>query len=151
MDRTLIDRLRMYLVLSAILVMIAPMGWAQSVTTGTVSGTVYLPDGTATAGATIVLEGPALVSGQRTMVSGDGGKFMFLSVPPGTYTVATSLAGFNTDKVETVAVNAGSSIALTIDLAMAASTGEIIVTHCQPRSVGSAMTATPIQSTISPK
>ncbi len=132
MDRALIYRLRVYLVLSAILVMIAPMGWTQSVTTGTVSGTVFLPDGTVTAGATVVLEGPALVSGQRTMVSGDGGKFMFLSVPPGTYTVATSLAGFNTDKVENVAVNAGSAVNLTIDLAMAASTGEIIVTSEAP-------------------
>jgi len=91
-----------------------------------------LPDGTATAGATVVLEGPALVSGQRTMVSDASGKFMFLSVPPGTYTVTTSLASFNTDKVENVALNAGSAVNLTIDLAIAASTGEIIVTSEAP-------------------
>ena len=29
--------------------------------------------------------------------------------------------------------------------------GEIIVIHCQPRKTGTAMIATPIQSTISPK
>jgi hypothetical protein len=97
-----------------------------------VSGTVLLPDGSATAGATVVLEGPALVSGQRTMVSDATGKFMFLSVPPGTYTVTTSLASFNTDKVENVAVNAGSAVNLAIDLAIAASTGEIIVTSEAP-------------------
>ncbi len=132
MDRSMMNRRRVYLVLSAILVMIAPMGWAQSVTTGTVSGTVLLPDGSATAGATVVLEGPALVSGQRTMVSDASGKFMFLSVPPGTYTVTTSLPSFNTDKVENVAVNAGSPVNLAIDLAIAASTGEIIVTSEAP-------------------
>ena len=81
MDRSMIYRPRVYLVLSAILVMIAPMAWAQSVTTGTVSGVVLLPDGTATAGATVVLEGPALVTGQRTMVSDNTGRFAFLSVP----------------------------------------------------------------------
>ncbi|HOC42412.1 MAG TPA: TonB-dependent receptor [Thermoanaerobaculales bacterium] len=132
MDRSMIYRPRVYLVLSAILVMIAPMAWAQSVTTGTVSGVVLLPDGTATAGATVVLEGPALVTGQRTMVSDNTGRFAFLSVPTGAYTVTTSLAGFNTNKVENVVVNAGSSIALTIDLAIAASTGEIIVTSEAP-------------------
>jgi outer membrane receptor protein involved in Fe transport len=132
MDRSVMNRLRVYLVLSAILVMIAPMGWAQSVTTGTVSGTVLLPDGSATAGATVMLEGPALVSGQRTMVSDASGKFMFLSVPPGTYTVTTSLASFNTNKVEGVALNAGSAVNLTIDLAIAASTGEIVVTSEAP-------------------
>lgn len=107
----------------------APLAWAQSVSTGTVSGTVFLPDGVATAGAAVVLEGP---QGQRNTVSDESGNFVFLSVRPGTYDVVTSLEGFNTNKTESIVVNAGSTIALTVALEIAAAEGEIIVTSLAP-------------------
>ena len=70
----------------------AAPAWSQAVHTGTVTGTVMLPDGTASPGAAVVLEGPALVSGRWSTISDDQGKIVFLRVPPGTYTVTASLS-----------------------------------------------------------
>jgi outer membrane receptor protein involved in Fe transport len=119
----------MYLMVGAILVFGAAMGWAQSVSNGTVTGTVTMPDGTPTAGATVVIEGP---TGQRTSMTDGKGSFVFLSVQPNTYTVSTSLSGFNTNLIEGVVVNAGSTIALNVALEIAAAEGEITVTSEAP-------------------
>jgi hypothetical protein len=93
-------------------------GLGQSVTTGTVSG-IVLP-GSASPGRRSLEAG--LVSGQRTMASDASGKFMFLSAPPGTYTVTTSPASFNTDSVSVAQRRL--SVALTVNLTIAASTGD---------------------------
>jgi outer membrane receptor protein involved in Fe transport len=106
--------------------------WPQAVYTGTVTGTVMLPDGTPSPGATVVLEGPALVAGNWSTVSDDGGRVVFLRVPPGTYNVTASLSGFNTAQYEAVVVGAGATVPLTFNLEIAAATGEIVVTSEAP-------------------
>jgi outer membrane receptor protein involved in Fe transport len=105
---------------------------AQSVNTGTISGTVVLPDGAATAGAAVRLESPALVRGEWATVTDANGRFVFLRVPPGTYTVTTSLSGFNINQVENVVLQTGSTVALTVNLEIAPATGEILVTSVAP-------------------
>ena len=82
-------------VLGSVLLLGTNPVWSQAVNTGTVSGSVMLPDGSVSPGAAVVLEGPALVSGQWSTISDANGKFVFLRVPPGTYTVTASLSGFN--------------------------------------------------------
>jgi outer membrane receptor protein involved in Fe transport len=108
------------------------MVWAQAVNTGTVTGTVFLPDGTPSPGATVVLKGPAIVRGEWPTISDNGGRFVFLRVPPGTYTVTTSLTGFNTEHVDGVVINAGTTVPLTVNLEIAPATGEIVVTSEAP-------------------
>ena len=120
------------LVLGLMIMFGANMTWAQAVSTGTVTGTVYLPDGSVTAGATVELAGPSIPSGKRTTVTEGNGKFVFLSVPAGTYTVTTSLAGFNIDQVEGVVLNAGGTAPFEITLQVVAAEGEIIVTSEAP-------------------
>jgi outer membrane receptor protein involved in Fe transport len=106
--------------------------WSQAVHTGTVTGTVMLPDGAPSPGVTVSLESPALVRGQWTTVSDDTGRFVFLKVPPGTYTATASLSGFNTAQFEDVVIGTGSSVALTFNLEIAPATGEIVVTSEAP-------------------
>jgi len=129
MLRNMCQQARIAVAVTAIVIIGTSMGWAQSVQTGTVTGTVTLPDGAATAGATVVLEGER---GQRSTVTDGSGKFVFLSVPPGAYSLTTSLDGFNTDKVESVQVSSGTTNDLNVMLQMAAAEGEIIVTSIAP-------------------
>jgi len=118
--------------LGLIMLMGASLVSAQAVNVGSVTGTVYLPDGSTTAGATVTLSGAALVRGSWSTVTDAKGRFVFLSVPPGTYTVTTSLAGFNTDKKDGVVINAGTTVPLKITLEIAAAEGEIVVTSEAP-------------------
>ena len=67
--------------------------WAQSVNDGTISGTTSLSSGERIAGVTIKVTSPALVSGERTTTSDNEGRFVFLSVPPGTYNLSASMQG----------------------------------------------------------
>jgi len=106
--------------------------WSQSVNYGTVTGSVILPDGTPSPGATVVLEGPALVRGNWPTVSDDRGTFVFLRVPLGTYKATASLSGFNTAQFEDIVITAGSTVPLTFNLEIAAATGEIVVTSEAP-------------------
>jgi outer membrane receptor protein involved in Fe transport len=115
-----------------VLLLGASPAWSQAVHTGTVTGTVILQDGTPSPGATVVIEGPALVAGQWSTVSDNNGRVVFLRVPPGTYTAAASLSGFNTAQFEDVVVNAGATVPLTFNLEIAAATGEIVVTSEAP-------------------
>ncbi len=119
-------------ILGLVLLLGASMASAQAVNVGSVTGSVILPDGTPSPGATVALAGPSLARGQMASVTDANGKFVVLSVPPGTYTVTTSLSGFNTDRVENVVINAGSTVALDVMLQIAAATGEIVVTSEAP-------------------
>jgi outer membrane receptor protein involved in Fe transport len=120
------------LVLGLVLLLGASPAWPQAVHTGTVSGSVTLPDGTVSPGTTVVLEGPALVAGEWSTISDSNGRFVFLRVPPGTYTASASLAGFNTARFEDVVVGAGSTVPLNFALEIAAAEGEIVVTSEAP-------------------
>lgn len=129
MNRGTIKQARTYLILGAVLMIGVSMSWAQTVSTGTVTGTVTLPDGAATAGATVTLEGDR---GQRSTISDANGKFVFLSVLPGKYALRTSLDGFNTNVVEAVQVTSGVTNNINVALEIAAAEGEITVTSEAP-------------------
>ncbi|MCG6949754.1 MAG: TonB-dependent receptor [Acidobacteria bacterium] len=119
-------------VLGLVLMIGASPAWSQSVNYGTVTGNVILPDGAPGAGTAVVLEGPALVSGSWATVADNTGHFVFLRVPPGTYTATASLSGFNTAQYEDFVIKAGSSVALDFALEIAPTSGEILVTSEMP-------------------
>jgi len=119
-------------ILGLVILLGASMTSAQAVSSGTVTGSVMLPDGTPSPGSTVVLEGPALVRGNWATVSDARGTFVFLRVPPGIYKVTASLSGFNTTAFEDIAISSGSTVPLTFNLVIAAATGEIVVTSEAP-------------------
>ena len=119
-------------VLGLVLLLGTSPAWSQAVHTGTVTGNVVLQDGTPGPGVTVVLEGPALVSGNWSTVSDDRGRVVFLRVPSGTYKATASLSGFNTAQYEDFVVGPGSTVPLTFSLEIAAATGEIVVTSEAP-------------------
>ncbi len=118
--------------LGLIMVLGAGMASAQAVSTGTITGSTLLPDGTASPGVTVALQGDALVSGTWSSVSDANGRFVFLRVPRGTYKMTASLPGFNTAQFEDIEITAGSTVPVTINLEIAAATGEIVVTSELP-------------------
>jgi hypothetical protein len=78
--------------------------WAQSASTGALTGTVTDPSGGVVPGASVTLVNAATGQSQTTE-SGSNGVFRFSLLAPGTYSVKVSAAGFKTTEVPSVVVN----------------------------------------------
>jgi len=78
-------------VAAAVLLAGSTLSFGQATTS--VRGTVSDPSGSAIAGATVVLSNPESKT-ERTATTGAQGEYQFLFVPPGTYTLIVTAAGF---------------------------------------------------------
>ena len=99
---------------------------AQSGTTGALTGTVTDPSGAIIAGATVTATN--IGTGQaRTDTTNANGSYKFSLLPAGNYSVKISAAGFKTDQVASVTVNATETAVLNQSLAVGAQSEEITV------------------------
>src|SRR6266699_2642529 len=103
---------------------------AQSLTAGTVTGTVSDPNNAVVPNATVTIEN-AVTGFKRTVNTESDGSFKFIGVPQNTYSLTVTAAGFTAAK-QTLNVRTSVPIALTIPLSVGAATESVTVT-----SVGS--------------
>jgi len=103
------------LVLAAIVAILGASPAMAQETRGTIDGVVKDSTGGVLPGVTV----QAAITGgiSQTTVTDARGVYHFPALPPGSYTVTSSLSGFNTAKIENVKVDIGKI--LTIDLTMA--------------------------------
>src|SRR5262245_8518322 len=102
-----------FVILSMCLVVLSPRpSAAQSqITTGVVEGTITDASGGVVPGASV--EARHLdTNNVRTRTTDSGGRFVFLQLPPGRYTVTVTLAGFATVVQEGVTLTVGQTITL---------------------------------------
>ena len=114
---------------------------AQTVN-GTIKGQVTDPNGLILPGVTVLLEGSGL-QGQKSATSDTEGNYVFLGLPPGTYTIQVKGAGFKTLRRPDLALRAGQTLML--DLALVV--GEVAET-VEIKSNGE---NTPILDTTNPE
>jgi len=98
--------------------------WAQSTSTGSVAGAVTDPTGAVVAGATVTLTDIG-TNTARTTTSNAAGRYIYVDVNPGIYSIAVSKAGFSTTKTENQEVKVGA--ALTINLALQVGGANVVV------------------------
>jgi hypothetical protein len=89
--------------------------YAQTVTTGTVVGTVSDPSGAAVASAIVVLRNKATNS-QATQNTNDAGQYTFVNVVPGEYAITVKKDGFRTTDVAALTVDVAKSYTLDVKL-----------------------------------
>ncbi|HKD17095.1 MAG TPA: carboxypeptidase regulatory-like domain-containing protein, partial [Thermoanaerobaculia bacterium] len=119
---------RISLALTVCLLLLAPVA-VLAQTTGTIEGQVTDQSGAALPGVTVELAGAKLQGAKSTVTSADG-RYRFLSLVPGDYTVTATLAGFG--KVQKKATVTLDAIA-TANMSMALSTtAEVTVTGEAP-------------------
>src|SRR3989442_15123167 len=106
---------------------VAPHASAQ-VFTGRVDGTVEDATGGGLPGVNVELAGRV----NQSQVSDTQGQARFLNLPVGTYTVKTSLSGFNPYTNTEVVVAAGSSTPLNVRLSVAGAAETVNVTAATP-------------------
>jgi hypothetical protein len=96
----------LFIVLAAAVLCATAPALAQGLTSASLSGHVT-QSGTGMPGVTVTAKSPAL-QGSRTSQTGANGDYIFVSLPPGEYTVTFALAGFQT-QTKPIRLNAGAS------------------------------------------
>ncbi len=104
---------------------------AQSVLEGKLTGTITDDKGEFLPGVTVEIAG-ASIMGKRTAVTSAKGTFVFLTVPPGTFTLTASLPGFKTYIQEDIILGAGSTVDLKVVMEMGAIEEQVTVIASSP-------------------
>ena len=122
-------------VLTLMLALAAAMpAWAQgggASSTGTIQGRVTDAQGAVLPGVTVTATSPSAL-GAQTTVSSETGNYRFPAIPPGTYTVAYELAGFNTLRREGISITLGFTANLNVELTLATLQETVTVTGASP-------------------
>lgn len=82
----------------------------------TVAGTIKDASGAVLPGVTVEASSPALLEKSRTTVSDGSGQYRITELPPGTYAVTFSLAGFSTVKRDALEVSGSGVITVPIEM-----------------------------------
>ena len=98
-------------------------GWAQKAT-GTLRGQVMDPSGAIIPGASVTLSGNG--KSMTTTSRGDG-NYQFNAVPPGQYTIHTSIDGFTPYEMQGVSISPGKTSTLNIPMTLAVQQQEVHV------------------------
>ena len=102
LGRSLVSRLGIALFIASSL----GICFAQVSTTGKITGIVTDTSGAVVPTATVEVKGSALMVSRTTHPQPDG-SYLFDLLPPGTYSVIVSAAGFRTMEQRSVAITAG--------------------------------------------
>jgi hypothetical protein len=118
------------------------LGWGQSSTTS-LRGTVFDPQHAIVVGVDVTLSNPS-TGFSRSMKTDNQGVYQCLQIPPGTYTLTVSQAGFATIQPEglqlLVNVPATSDVTLRVkgEMAVVEVTGNTVQVNSQDATLGNA-------------
>lgn len=116
------------LALAFVAVTAAPV-LGQGTQTGTLRGTVTLPDGDPVPGATVTAQSPQLL-GERITYTSESGEFLLRGLPAGQYTVTFELEGLEVAE-RSAPVNLGQVTPLNVTMTPETVAEEIVVTGTQ--------------------
>src|SRR5579863_7079512 len=117
--------LSLFLCLAVISACTSP-AWAQSATTGALTGVVSDPSGGVISGATVTLT--STTTGQvRTATTDASGNYKFSLIPPGTYSLKFEASGFKTSTISSITVSITETAVLNQKMEIGAQTSEVTV------------------------
>jgi len=118
-------RLKTFISVFALFLLLAPLALPQSKETGAVVGTIMDDQGEPLPGVTITLTSPNLIR-TRSTTTDNRGSYRFPALPPGLYAVKAELQGFGTVIQENIRVT--TTVRLTVDVTIKPSALEEEVT-----------------------
>jgi hypothetical protein len=116
----------------ALACLIAGASIASAQALGSIAGAVKDASGAVLPGVTVEAASPVLIERSRSAVSDGAGQYKIANLPPGTYTVTFSLAGFQTIKREGVALVGTQTVTVNGDLRVGDVSETITVTGEAP-------------------
>jgi outer membrane receptor protein involved in Fe transport len=112
--------------------LVASLGFSQTMGTGVINGTVTDPDGVTLPGITVILKSPALVLPQLTTVTNANGFYRFLGLAPGSYELTFQLEGMNTLVRKGIVVRAGKTATVDVGMTLKSLEESIVVSGKAP-------------------
>ena len=124
-------RLKFFVSLFTLLLVLFPLAFSQSKDSGAIVGVITDEEATPLPGITVTLSSPNIM-GVRTAITDGEGEYRFPSLPPGVYNLKAKLQGFTTVIQENIRLH--TTIRLTVDITMKMTTleEEIIVVAQSP-------------------
>src|SRR5438128_9653219 len=106
--------------------------FAQSVSSGTIEGTVKDESNSVLPGVTVTVTSPQLQVGQLVQVSDAAGNYKFVDLPAGTYRLRAELTGFSTSVREDLRLTVGFNARVDLTLKLGAMEEAITVSGQSP-------------------
>jgi carboxypeptidase family protein len=128
-------RARQWLIFSvAVLMSIVGVStaFAQSVSSGTIEGTVKDESNAVLPGVTVTVTSPALQVGQLVQVSDSAGNYKFVDLPAGTYRLSAELPGFSSSIREDLRLTVGFNARIDVSLKVGAIEEAVTVSGQSP-------------------
>ena len=113
--------------LGILLSLSATPAWSQATSTSTITGVVTDQQGAVVAGAEVKLIDTATSSAQTTL-SNETGRYIFVNIPSGTYTLTFSKTGFAVYKVNATQVSVGATLTINAALQVGSTSTTVEVT-----------------------
>jgi hypothetical protein len=101
-------------------------------TSGRLAGRIADEDGMPLPGVTVTIQSDVEIGGSKLAVTGTDGRFVFVGLTPGEYTVRAGLDGFGTEERRGVKVDLGGTSSLNITMSVAQFEDEITVVAESP-------------------
>src|SRR5579884_3773846 len=136
--------------IALILAFAAVPGWSQATSTSTVAGQVTDQLNAAIPGVDVKLTDNATNATQTTSTN-EAGRYIFVNVPSGTYTLTFTKSGFSTQRLTNQVVEVGSSVTAnaTLQIGQTTTTVEVTATSAELQTtaatVGTTISANAIQ------
>jgi hypothetical protein len=113
------------------LVFLSGLAFAQRVT-GKIIGKITDEGKTPLPGVTVGISSPSLMGGVHSQVTSEGGDYRFINLPPGTYKLVFSLAGFQTVESRDIKVSLNTTVTEDVILGQSTVEESIVVTGEAP-------------------
>src|SRR6478672_4718 len=104
---------------------------AAQIGQGRLTGTVTDAQGAVLPGVTVSVTSPALIGGQNTITEANG-RYLFPSLPSGTYRVTFELVGFQKVNRENINIITGQTIPADVQLQLSGVSESVTVTGASP-------------------
>ncbi|MCB9795512.1 MAG: TonB-dependent receptor [Alphaproteobacteria bacterium] len=105
---------------------------ALAQTTGAIKGTVIDDGGIDVPGVLLTIQSDALIGGAQQQTTDDKGRFQFVSLPPGIYSLSAEKAGFAKKSYPNLQVLIGRNVILTIEMEVRTAGTEIVIDDERP-------------------
>ena len=118
--------------IALVLVFISGLCFTQSKSTAAIEGTVADVDTAPLPGVEVTLSSPDMIGGDQNKITDASGRFRFVGLLPGVYSIQASLEGFNISKREKINLHMRQTLTVDIELRIATLEEEIVVIAISP-------------------
>lgn len=118
---------RFFLAIAIFFLLISGLAYGQSKETGALSGEITLEDGSPVPGVLVSLTSQTVAAANKSTVSDEMGRYRFVGLQPGVYSVKASLEGFASAVQEGIKISIGKTLTVDLQLKQGKITEEVVV------------------------